>query len=171
MQNCGLRMRQECRERFPHHRLQRKLLVSDPSMHYDTCVTHAPWCMSGSLNHDGRESIPDIPGAYATRNCSYLVRGPWKVKNNEFKKYWSKNNTNNDSYHSLQGWVSSGRNLFLPGHPEKSGRNLFLPVLSGQNWKKVDKTGKNYERCQKCWKKKLIIHNFLQKIMAKNAFG
>ena len=30
-----------------------------------------------------------------------------------------------------QGWVSSGRNLFLPGHPEKSGRNLFLPVLSG----------------------------------------
>ena len=30
-----------------------------------------------------------------------------------------------------QGWVSSGRNLFLPGHPDKSGRNLFLPVLSG----------------------------------------
>ena len=30
-QNCGLRMRQECRERFPGHRLQRKLLVSDPS--------------------------------------------------------------------------------------------------------------------------------------------
>ena len=52
-----------------------------------------------------------------------------------------------------QGWVSSGRNLFLPGHPEKSGRNLFLPVLSGQNWKKLDKTGKNCERCQKCWKK------------------
>ena len=44
-----------------------------------------------------------------------------------------------------QGWVSSGRNLFLPGHPEKSGRNLFLPVLSGQNWKKLDKTGKNWK--------------------------
>ena len=42
-----------------------------------------------------------------------------------------------------QGWVSSGRNLFLPGHPEKSGRNLFLPVLSGQNWKKLDKTVKD----------------------------
>ena len=41
-----------------------------------------------------------------------------------------------------QGWVSSGRNLFLPGHPEKSGRNLFLPVLSGQNWKKLEKTMK-----------------------------
>ena len=57
-----------------------------------------------------------------------------------------------------QGWVSSGRNLFLPGHPKKSGRNLFLPVLSGQNWKKLDKTGKNYERGQKCWKKIITIY-------------
>ena len=73
-----------------------------------------------------------------------------------------------------QGWVSSGRNLFLPGHPEKSGSNLFLPVLSGQNWKKLDKTGKNYERDQKCWKKIIIILNYLQKIimiMVTNAFG
>ena len=23
--------------------------VSDPDMHYDTCVTHVPWCMPGSL--------------------------------------------------------------------------------------------------------------------------
>ena len=69
-----------------------------------------------------------------------------------------------------QGWVSSGRNLFLPGHPEKSGRNLFLPVLSGQNWKKLDKTG----RAQNCWKKIIIILNYLQKIimiMVTNAFG
>ena len=33
-------MRRECRERFPHHRFQRKPLVSDP-------VTHVPWCLSG----------------------------------------------------------------------------------------------------------------------------
>ena len=38
--NCGLRMRQECQERFPRHRLQRKPLVSDPVMHHGTCVTH-----------------------------------------------------------------------------------------------------------------------------------
>ena len=25
------------------------LRVSDPDMHHDTCVTHVPWCMSGSL--------------------------------------------------------------------------------------------------------------------------
>ena len=46
-QNFVLRMRRECRERFPRHRLQRKPLVSDPDLHHGTCVTHVPWCMSG----------------------------------------------------------------------------------------------------------------------------
>ena len=46
-------MRWECRERFPCNRLQRKVLVSDPSMHHGTCVTHVPWCMSGSLTRAG----------------------------------------------------------------------------------------------------------------------
>ena len=41
-QNCGLRMRRECRELFPRHRLQGKPLVSDPGMHHSTCVTHVP---------------------------------------------------------------------------------------------------------------------------------
>ena len=26
--------------------------VSDPDMHHGTCVTHVPWCMSGSLTSD-----------------------------------------------------------------------------------------------------------------------
>ena len=47
--NCESRMRRECRERFLRHRLQRKPPVSDPDMHRDTCVTHVPWYMSGSL--------------------------------------------------------------------------------------------------------------------------
>ena len=51
-------MRWECRERFPRHRLQRKPLVSDPGMHHGTCVTHVPWCMSGSLTRDGGENVP-----------------------------------------------------------------------------------------------------------------
>ena len=46
--NRGLCMHRECWERFPHHRLQRKPPVSDPGMHHGTCVTHVPWCMSGS---------------------------------------------------------------------------------------------------------------------------
>ena len=68
-------MRRECRELFSRQR-QRKPLVSDPDMHHGTCVTHVPWCMSGSLNRGGGENVPDIPGAYATRNFTYLARGP-----------------------------------------------------------------------------------------------
>ena len=74
--NCGLRVRRECRERFPRHRFQRKPLVRDPGMHHGTCVSHVPWCMSGSLTRGGGENIPGIPGACATRNFTYLVRGP-----------------------------------------------------------------------------------------------
>ena len=75
-QNCGLRMRRKCRERFSRHRLQMKPLVSDPDMHHGTCVTHVPWCMSASLTHSGGENVPGIPGACATRNFTYLARGP-----------------------------------------------------------------------------------------------
>ena len=77
--NCGLCMRRACRERFPRHRLQRKPLASDPGMHHDTCVTHVPWCMSGSLTRDGGENVPGIPGAGETRNFTYLVKGPCRA--------------------------------------------------------------------------------------------
>ena len=48
---------------FPHRRLQRKTLVSDPVMHHGTCVTHVTSWMSGSLTRCGGENVPDIPGA------------------------------------------------------------------------------------------------------------
>ena len=70
-------MRRECRERFPRHRLQRKPLVSDPGIHHGTCVRHVPWCMSWSLTSVGGENVPGILGACATRNFTYLARGPW----------------------------------------------------------------------------------------------
>ena len=69
-------MRRECRERFPRHRLQRKPLVSDPGMHHRTCVTHVPWCMSGSLTNGGGEKRSRYSRACTTRNYTYLVRGP-----------------------------------------------------------------------------------------------
>ena len=75
-QYSGLRMRRECRECFPCHQLQRKPLVSDPDMHYGTCVMNVPWCMSVSLTRGGGERVPGILGACATRNFAYLVRGP-----------------------------------------------------------------------------------------------
>ena len=69
-------MHRVCRERFPRHRLQRKPLISDPGMHHGTCVTHVPWCMSGSLTRSGGENVPGFPGACETRNLMYLVKGP-----------------------------------------------------------------------------------------------
>ena len=53
---------------FATNRLQRKPIVSDPGMHHGTCVTHVPWCMSGSLTRDGEGNVTNIPGACATRN-------------------------------------------------------------------------------------------------------
>ena len=50
---------------FPRHRFQRKPLVSDSGMHHGTCVTHVPWCMSGSLTCGDGENVPGIPGACA----------------------------------------------------------------------------------------------------------
>ena len=70
-------MRRECRERFPCHQLKKKPLISDSGMYHGTCVTHVPWCMSGSLNRGGGENVPGIPGACATRIFTYLARVPW----------------------------------------------------------------------------------------------
>ena len=59
---CGLRMCRECRERYSRDRHQRKPLV--------TCMSHVPWCMSGSLTrsrHSQRMLNPQF---------AYLVRGP-----------------------------------------------------------------------------------------------
>ena len=86
-ENCGLRMRRECRDRFPHHRLQRKPLIRDPGMHHGTCVTHVPCCMSGSLTCRGRKNVPGIPGACATRNFPYLVKCTW-LKGSVHYKVW-----------------------------------------------------------------------------------
>ena len=53
-----------------------KPLVSDLGMHHGTCVTHVPWCMSGSLTRGGRGNVPGTPGACPTLNYTYLARGP-----------------------------------------------------------------------------------------------
>ena len=87
-QNCRLHMSREYRERFPRHQFQRKPLVSDPGMHHGTCFTHVPWCMSGSLTCGDGESVSGIPGACETRHFAYLVRGPFRRRNDIFS-HWS----------------------------------------------------------------------------------
>ena len=67
--------------------------VSDPYMHHGTCVTHVPWCMPGSLTSGflwkrRRGNFPGIPGACATCNFTYLVRGPCIVKTIQHAKGW-----------------------------------------------------------------------------------
>ena len=81
---CGLHMRRECRENFPAADFKGNRLVSDPGMHHGTCITYVPWCMSGSLTRGGGENVPGIPGACATRNFTYLARGP-RIR---FPHYW-----------------------------------------------------------------------------------
>ena len=49
--------------------------------------------------------------------------------------------------------------------------DLFLPVLSGQNWKKLDDNWGNFKRCQKYWKKLIIILIFSQKVMVTNTLS
>ena len=51
--------------------------ISDPGMHNGTCVTHVSWYMSGSLTRGDGKNAPGISGACATRNFTYLARGPW----------------------------------------------------------------------------------------------
>ena len=83
-------MRHECRDRFPTRK------VSDPDIHQGTCVMHVPWWMPGSLTSSFLwsrcgENVPGIPGACATRNFTYLVRGPWSTThfcNETSTVYW-----------------------------------------------------------------------------------
>ena len=62
---------------FPHRRFKRKPLVSDPGMHHGTCVTHVPWCMSGSLTCGDGGKRSRHSRRMRTSNFAYLARGPW----------------------------------------------------------------------------------------------
>ena len=76
-------MRRECRERFPRHR----------ELTIPTCITArasrtcCDACRDGYLavafEVGGGENVSGIPGACATRNFTYLVRGPWAVEQME----------------------------------------------------------------------------------------
>ena len=50
--------------------------VIDPDMHHGTCITLGS-LTSGFLWSRWREKFPGIPSACATRNYTYLIRGPW----------------------------------------------------------------------------------------------
>ena len=70
---------------FPRDRLQIKPLVSDPNMHHGTCVTHVPWCMSGSLTRGRGENVPGIPGA-----CASAILRIWQEAHGLIFSKWAK---------------------------------------------------------------------------------
>ena len=83
-QNCGLRMCRECRERFPRHH----------GLAIPSCVSAHAWRTCRDASRDrllvvsfkvgGGENVPGIPGAWATCNFTYLVRGQWWSKVSDF---------------------------------------------------------------------------------------
>ena len=71
-------MCRECRESFPHNKLQRKSLVSDPDMHHGTCDTHVPAVMHIEIaNPQWRKKR-----SQRMRHPQFYVsaRGPWYDK-------------------------------------------------------------------------------------------
>ena len=113
-------MRQDCRERFPRHRLQRETLVGDPGMHHVTCVMHMPWCMLRSLTRGG-ENVPGIPGACATHNFAYLVRGPlFQYKDKTV--VWPSHFNNENSY--------TGKDSFLYRYGSLLLRNTCISQMT-----------------------------------------
>ena len=74
---CGLRMRRECRERFSCHRgiaIPTCTTARASRTCRDACRDRS---LAGSFEVSGGENVPGIPGACATRNFTYLIRGPW----------------------------------------------------------------------------------------------
>ena len=82
---------------WQYHPLQRRPYRGQflyPDMHHGTCMTHVPCCMPGSLTsgfHEvgGGKNVPGIPGACATHNFAYLVRGPCPLKGVMIDGTWS----------------------------------------------------------------------------------
>ena len=122
---------------FPRHWLQRKPLVSDPSMHHGTRVTHVSWCMSGSLTRGGRGKRPDIYGAGAIRNFTHLTRGPCVRCKRCVKKRQDRLCTNVNKFDGLtseEGWANcqgiGKRPLWYELHdPEESVFRVWILKL------------------------------------------
>ena len=96
---------------FPRRRFQRKPLVSDPGMHHGTCVTHVPWCMSGSLTCGDGENVPGIPGA-----CAPAILCIWQEAHAlpaHQQPYYRINQTFTSVMRALNAWSSINREMRL----------------------------------------------------------
>ena len=114
---------------FPCRRFQGNPLVSDPGMHHGTCVTHVPWCMSGSLTWGDGENVPGIHGA-----CAPAILRIWQEAHTKHRFPYHKHRCNSDheitkSYQVISTdrnvkktkWWQNKLTLFL--------WNFYLPVF------------------------------------------
>ena len=95
---------------FPRRRFQRKPIVSDPGMHHGTCVTHVPWCMSGSLTCGDGENVPAFP---AHAHPQFYVSGKRPIETALIQiKAWCRAGT---SHYLNQCWPCSRLHTY-PSH-------------------------------------------------------
>ena len=103
------------------HRLQRKPPVSDPGMHHGTCVTHVPWCMSGTRG-DGEKCFQQFR---RMRNPQFYTSGkrPMGHRHSGYICYA----TNNDS--RLTHWDRPFYSYLINGVNKKEFK-AFISLLS-----------------------------------------
>ena len=109
----------------PRRQFQRKPLFSYPGMHHGTCVTHVPWCMSGSLTCGDGENIPGIPGA-----CAPAILRIWQ-----------------EAHVAIQIWATldSGKSRLCDGTTP-----LPEPALTNRQWGHVAFTwGQFHKKCSR----------------------
>ena len=102
---------------FPRRWFQRKLLVSDHGMHHGTCVTHVPWCMSGSLTCGDGENVPGIPGA-----CAPAILRIWQEAHREYGLTYIANGRNDHASNFTPGRHCD---IKAKGRTDESRSDLF----------------------------------------------
>ena len=90
---CGWRMRQECWERFPRQRLQRKPLVSDPSMHHGTCVVMhvgmvSPWWRAKRSCHSRRMRNPRFYACGKRTMQNKIIYSEYVMDSSDISETW-----------------------------------------------------------------------------------
>ena len=141
-QKCGLRMRWECRERFPRHRLQRKPLVIDPDMHHDTCVTANPRWRGKRTRHCRRMRNPQFYVS-GKRPMGVIIGLPWYHRSKLAVYLWFDNNVLWHDLH-VKFWLGNSKSLC---RILKVRSRIFLSCLLCHENATPESSGWNYEWC------------------------
>ena len=112
---------------FPRRRFQSKPLVSDPGMHHGTCVTHVPWCMSGSLTCGDGESIP---GA-----CAPAILRIWQEAHGRQRRLYPPQVARHNRTHRWSYRKKTHNIPFISTKPyQESIISPIKPSISGTSW-------------------------------------